>query len=319
MMRRGMKGVVWTMLLAGVSFPAGTALAQQAERYEIVNGLDHTYLTFRDGHLTGQAAPGPGAGWIIEPTGTPGQVRIKSALTGGYLHVQSGALEVGAIQPNAPAGIWHEETVGHSFSSFANAADHGRLLSSDRGVIAADPVQPGALKAAWRMEPMQQGGAAESRPQPVVVREPAPPRAPVEGHASLPPEHRPSPPPTQVPPPEHGVIPIARPPAAPPPPAKAPGSEYSSLPAESRPAPAPAPAATGDVKVYVVNRSTAEIDVFAFDKPGDLQFVASVEPGKGLPLQSPAGLMYRLAQNEQWVGVYRVGSEATQVISFPKK
>ena len=37
------------------------------------------------------------------------------------------------------------------------------------------------------------------------------------------------------------------------------------------------------------------------------------------PLQSPPGVIYRLAQNNNWVGSYESGSAPAQVISFPKQ
>jgi hypothetical protein len=77
--------------------------------------------------------------------------------------------------------------------------------------------------------------------------------------------------------------------------------------------------ATGQpaVELFVQNFSNAPLEVFIDVPSDDPVYVQTVGPGQQLRQQSPAGAIWSLAQNDQWVGDYQLSSQGRQVIRYP--
>jgi len=302
-----------TVALALAGGGAGAASAQQAQRLELINQGDHAFLTFRAGQLSAQPSIVTGGGWFLEPAGDQGQVRIKSALTGGYLLLGGGQLTVAKAPPNAPASIWNTTNAGGALS-FANAGNPNLLLDSRGGTIVADAAAPGAPTTFWMAVPIGGKGSAASAANAAQPAAPTPTAAPLAAYSALPAPKKPGGTGYEAAP--RIGVPVA-------------SGRGQALPAPKLGMALPPPAAsvaapaagtaTATVQIYVVNRSNGPIDLYGSDSTGNVTWLATIRAGTGLPLQSPVGVTYHLAQNDDWVGSYKAGTAPTQVISFPRQ
>lgn len=77
--------------------------------------------------------------------------------------------------------------------------------------------------------------------------------------------------------------------------------------------------ATGQAPIQLVvqNRSGAPLDVFIGVPGQDPAYVQTVGPGQQLLQQSPAGATWSIAQEDDWVGDYRLSDAPVQLIQFP--
>lgn len=80
-------------------------------------------------------------------------------------------------------------------------------------------------------------------------------------------------------------------------------------------APQPVSTSAGSpVTLTFQNYSGIPIDLLVEVKPGDLGYVETLAPNQVIDLPSQAGVIWRFAQNDQWVGSIVTGAEAHQTI-----
>lgn len=228
-------------------------------------------------------------------------VTIQNRWTSAYLADAGGVTLLPG--PEGQAATWIAEPVeGTGYARLRNAAS-GNYLHVEYGVLQAGPVDPGWWSAMWIQESVDGQHVRiqnRFRPDQYLTNE----TGPVMAGAVLPGWYSamwvvaPAGVPAVAP---AGQAPVA---AAP-------------LPQGGGALPAAAPAGgVSLIQLYVQNFSAAPIDVFIDVPNADPAYVQTVGPGQQLVQMAPPETLWALAQNDEWVGDYRLSAAAVQVIRY---
>lgn len=150
------------------------ALAQQPATYELRNGWKGTYLSVNGTAVVQSPTSGPAAAWIIEQAGAQGEMRLRSAYTGGYLTLRGGVVQAVPLARDAQNALWVvEATNSNQYARLRNLGQSGAYLNIETGPVQAGTVQPGWVSAFWQAAPYQ-GNVASAPPpqQPSATRPP---------------------------------------------------------------------------------------------------------------------------------------------------
>lgn len=265
---------------------AAPVFAQQPV-YNLINRWRETAI----GVVGPSAVEQPNSGvadnqWYLE-AGEGNAVLFRSAVTNDYLQFNGDALSVGPIAPGAREAMWQLERVDAGFWRIANVARPDIYLHTQQLFLEASPMQPNWWSAMWKVDQIN---------VPVMAR-----RSTSVGQSGNTGQQVQGGLQNQTPSQNaYGQVP--------PPPA----SGNRATPTANQPTGA-------TVRLYIQNRSNADLDVFVDDDNGEQVFLATLQPNQQLQQDSPVGLVWRLAQANNWQSVYQIEpGSAEQVIVFPQ-
>ncbi|WP_187970828.1 RICIN domain-containing protein [Aquibium microcysteis] len=233
------------------------------------------------------------------PAALAQSVTIQNRWTSAFLADAGGvALLPG---PDGQATIWIAELVeGTDHARLRNAAS-GNYLHVEYGVLQAGPVDPGWWSAMWIQESVDGQHVRirnRFRPDQYLTNETGPVMA------------------AAVQPGWYSAMWIVAPAGGPAPAGAAPVAA-APLPQGGGALPPAQPAAGVPlIQLYVQNFSAAPIDVFLDVPNADPAYVQTVGPGQQLVQMAPPETLWALAQNDEWVGDYRLSASAVQVIRY---
>jgi len=297
----------------------------------IINQWKKTHLAARQNQTVGEAqnAGQPGTHWTIEPVGNTGRVRIRSATTGGYLHVQYGRLQIGQIQPNWTSAMWTAPQASQTAFRLRNVGRPNTFLHNQFGSVAAGPVQNSWWSALWAARPVAQQAAArpanqyQAAPRAGAVSFTNAANAPLQLFWVSPNGQEQQIGTIQA----RGTVPLN-------------GTVGQSFRARvngqvvgsytirgtqgerhtfgQQQAPVQQQGQAQIVTMEFQNRSRLPLEIFYDSANGGQEYLTTIQPGYKLTQQSPVGAVWRLAQNDQWFNAVRASTAARQLVRFPR-
>jgi hypothetical protein len=154
--------------------------------FSLRNAQTGLYLANRGGRLAaGQNPADHSAGWLIEPVGSerpPEFVRLKSRVSGDYLHLQNAQPQIGGIEPGWWSAMWVMDNRGDRFT-FRNRWKEDHVIQVARnGQVMAQAAVPRSATAHWILAatPPDGGGQGQAAAEPVTLTVQNFSRAPVD-------------------------------------------------------------------------------------------------------------------------------------------
>lgn len=134
----------------------------------IVNKWKNTLLDLSSGQAADGSNPAaPGALWVLEPVDASAQFyRLRSATSGGALHIEQGPLMVSAVEPGWWSAMWTVEPVDGQFIRLRNRWKPDAYIHNQNGAPTIGAIQPGWWSAMWQLQgaPAPTIAAAPSAP-----------------------------------------------------------------------------------------------------------------------------------------------------------
>ncbi len=225
-------------------------------------------------------------GWIAD-YGDDGTFLLS--VNGQSVMLSGGQLALGAAGDGSGAARWQLEPSDGNSARIRSVDQPDVYIHIESGAPQAGPVEPSWLSARWQVFDRGDDAGGQSYG--------ALPVGGNAGYSALP---------------SAGLPPVANLPRQPTI-AAAPRPSAGGL----RPV-AAAPAVATMISLIIQNRSGAPLDVFADDRNGEQVYLATLEPNQQMQQDTPPGVVWRLAQNDQWLDAYRIDDTAAeQVIVFP--
>ena len=101
--------------------------------------------------------------WLVEPVGHQDYknvFRLRSAVTGDYLNIETGDLQVGQIDQSWHSAMWTLEKTDDGFVRFKNYWKQDVYIHNEGGGLGAGTIKPGWHSAQWSVKPNPNPDAA---------------------------------------------------------------------------------------------------------------------------------------------------------------